>query len=163
MQSFLLPEKVLTEERECHQAYCLPKCPLYHLKELKKQEDDTTKLVASFIVDKVAYPIGDLQYQTMRLEQNGISDASLWKMQKSSQFNKITKKTEFTIGNLIVDQTYFPVYEFHLSLNSSRINELTKIAWECKGKVNMHLFLFVLDIQVSTLKFSALFQWSMAM
>ena len=137
--TFSSKEKIQVEERECQQEYCLPKCPLYHLKELNKQDDDTTKLVATFIVDKVSYPIGELQYQTMRLEQKEFSELSLWKMQKSSEFNKKTKQSLFTIKNLIVDRTYFPIYEFHLTFNSTAIKDPTKIAWECKGKVTIML------------------------
>ena len=146
----------MVEQRECHQEYCLPECPLYRLKELKKQENDNTKLVATFIVDKVVYPIGELQYQTMRLEQKNTIKDSLWKMQKSNQFDKQTKKTLFVIGNLLVDATYFPIYEFHLTMNSIGLKELTKIAWECKGKVCDQNYFVVQVVNYHSFSISAL-------
>ena len=132
----------MVEERECDQDYCLPECPLCRLKELNKQGDDLTKLAATLIVDKVTYPIGKLEYQTMRLEQKDISDSSLWERKKSTQFDEKTKQALFNIGNLLIEKAYFPIYEFHLTLNSTNVIEPTKIAWECKGKVHKWIDMF---------------------
>ena len=119
------------------QDYCLPKCPSYHVVSLKKQEDDPSKFVAIFSVEKVTYPIGKLHYQTLRLDSKEASDDSHWSYLTANDFDQRTKRSQVTIKNLLRHVTYFPIYEFHLSLDLNEMRNLTKIAWECKGTVRL--------------------------
>ena len=123
----------MVEERECHQDYCLPKCPGYHVKSLKKNLNDPSKLIAVLSVQKVSYPIGKFQYQTLRLESNNALNSTLWKEIESKDFDHDTKRSQTSIGNLLRNVTYWPVYEFHLDLPD--MGNLSRISWECKGLV----------------------------
>ena len=123
----------MDEERECHQDYCLPKCPGYHVKSLEKNLKDPSKLTAVLSVQKVSYPIGKLQNQTLRLESNNASNSKHWKMIESKDFDNVTKRSQTSIENLLRNVTYWPVYEFHLDLPD--MGNLSKISWECKGLV----------------------------
>ena len=116
----ILHKKALVEERECHQDYCLPKCPGYRVKSLRKNLQDPSKLTAVLSVQKVSYPIGELQYQTLRLESNNALNSKLWKRIESEDFDPLTKTSNTSIGNLLRNVTYWPVYEFHLLLDSLR-------------------------------------------
>ena len=125
----ILHKKALVEERECHQDYCLPKCPGYRVKSLEKNLQDPSKLTAVLSVQKVSYPIGELQNQTLRL------DSTHWKTIESEDFDPLTKTANTSIRNLLRNVTYWPVYEFHLLLDSPEMGNLSKISWECKGLV----------------------------
>ena len=129
----------MVEERECIQDYCLPKCPTYQVISITKQEEDPSKFSALFSVQKASYPIGELQYQTLRLNSNYSLDDSHWLYLKATDFDTSTKQAYVTMRNLLRNVTYLPIYEFHLSLTSTDMKNLTKIAWECKGQVSYHL------------------------
>ena len=131
--SIISHKKALVEERECHQDYCLPKCPGYRVKSLEKNLQDPSKLTAVLSVQKVSYPIGELQYQALRLESNNASNSKHWKKIESKDFNHVTKRSQTSIENLLCNVTYWPVYEFHLNLTD--MGNLSKISWECKGLV----------------------------
>ena len=108
---------------------------VYRVKSLRKNLQDPSKLLAVLSVQKVSYPIGELQYQTLRLESNNALNSKLWKRIESEDFDPLTKTSNTSIGNLLRNVTYWPVYEFHLLLDSPEMGNLSKISWECKGLV----------------------------
>ena len=129
-------EKLLLEVRECAQSFCLPKCPSYHLTELRKQDDDPSKFVASFNIERATYPIGELQYQRLRLLPKDFSENDHQNLE-STEFNTTRTQSEVHVRNLIRRITYLPLYEFQIALNSTEMKDLTKFTWECKGQVKV--------------------------
>lgn len=126
------------EERDCDADYCVPSCPSYDLLGLKPQREDPTKLEATFKVDEVIFPFGNLLYHGLSLwildEQLKPRDEKTSNRFRSATFNNIIK-----VKNVLRDSTFKPVYEFKLEVLKTQSNYIgnPRLKWECDGKVGV--------------------------
>ena len=118
------------------------------MKEITSQEigEDQTKLSAYFIIDRVQHAIGGkLLYETLTLQPFNQMHDSISEEIMSNDFNYETNQTIILIKNLIVHETYLPIYEFSLRVDSNSGlqrpgHKYDKFTLKCNGKVCTYLF-----------------------
>lgn len=123
----------MVEKRDCKQDFCIPECPSYNLTNLTKQDNNPSRFVAEFSVQKVNHPIGKLKYQILRLQPKQLVHET-WPS-TTVYVDGEAERLKIDIQNLMRKVTYLPIYEFHLEIDSTNRKDMTMLKWECTGQV----------------------------
>ena len=130
------------EIRECDVGFChQQRCPLYKLKGLKSQENDMTKLEATFkIEDKFAVPIGKISKCSISLNVLDDDYKPLFKSLPKWSSLVSSMPEEIIVKEVLREANYKPTLQFHVLFDRDEVASISgkpsEMIYKCPGEVS---------------------------